>query len=71
MSALEQAEALRQEAISLLLSERQQIDTELEQLGYDGQEKAAFKKRGRPRKADVARPAIENQVESQQEEQRH
>jgi hypothetical protein len=47
MTAFEQVAQLKQRAIELLLSERQQIDSELNQLGY-GQEKAATKRRGRP-----------------------
>ena len=37
MSILEQAEQLRQQAISLLLQERGTIDQKLHQLGYDGE----------------------------------
>ena len=48
MTILDQAEELRQQAIGLLLNEREQIDLRLNQLGY---EKAApGKKRGRPPK---------------------
>jgi hypothetical protein len=49
MTLLDQAEELRQKAIGLLLSEREQIDQRLNQLGY---EKAPLgKKRGRPPKS--------------------
>jgi len=37
MTTLEKAEQLRQEAISLLLHERQTIDEKLQQLGHDGE----------------------------------
>lgn len=50
MTALEQAQALQQQAIEILLTERDAIDARLRQLGH-GQEKAALgKKRGRPAK---------------------
>jgi hypothetical protein len=48
MTAIEKAQALRQQAIAILLAEREQIDTHLAQLGYG--EKAALKRRGRPPK---------------------
>jgi hypothetical protein len=47
MTAIEQAQALQQQAISILLAEREQIDVHLAQLGH-GQ--APGKKRGRPAK---------------------
>jgi hypothetical protein len=37
MSILDQAEQLRQQAISLLLQERGTIDQKLNQLGHDGE----------------------------------
>lgn len=47
MNIIEQAEQLRQRAISLLVEERGRIDAQLGQLGY-GQEKApSGKRRGR------------------------
>lgn len=47
MTIIEQAEELRQQAISLLMEERDQIDAQLALLGY-GQEKApSGKRRGR------------------------
>jgi hypothetical protein len=50
MTALEKAAELQEEAVNILLAEREQIDARLGQLGY-GQEKAALgKKRGRPSK---------------------
>jgi hypothetical protein len=36
MSILDQAEELRQKAITLLVQEREAIDQKLTQLGYDG-----------------------------------
>jgi hypothetical protein len=48
MTALEQADALAQEAIELLLAERQRIDDRLAQLG---DKKSPDKRRGRPPKA--------------------
>ena len=56
MTAREQAEELKQQAIALLLKEREQIDVELKALGY-GQEKAALgKRRGRPPKQAPENP---------------
>lgn len=53
MTAIEQAEELRQKAIALLIAERDQIDGRLAQLGY-GQEKApSGKKRGRKPKSST------------------
>jgi hypothetical protein len=49
MTALEKAAELQEEAVSILLAEREQIDARLEQLGY-GKEKAPAKHRGRPPK---------------------
>ena len=49
MNALESVQLLKTQAIDLLLNEREQIDQELNQLGY-GKEKAPGKKRGRPSK---------------------
>ena len=37
MSVIDQAEQLRQQAISLLLQERGTIEQKLKQLGYDGE----------------------------------
>jgi hypothetical protein len=57
MTAIEQAEELRQKAISLLIAERDQIEERLIQLGY-GQEKAPLgKKRGRKPKNATTPPA--------------
>jgi hypothetical protein len=49
MTALEQADALQQQAIDLLLAERQQIDDRLAQLGH-GDKKGPVARRGRPPK---------------------
>jgi hypothetical protein len=50
MTAIEKALELRDQAITILLAEREQIDLQLAQLGY-GQEKAPNgKRRGRPAK---------------------
>ena len=49
MTAREQVNDLKQQAIKLLLEERRQIDEELATLGYD-QEKPSEKRRGRPPK---------------------
>ena len=49
MTAIEKAQDLQQQAIAVLLAEREQIDAHLAQLGY-GQEKATSIKRGRPAK---------------------
>lgn len=48
MTAIEEAEGLRQQAIAILVKERDEIDACLVQLGH-GQEKAPTgKRRGRP-----------------------
>jgi hypothetical protein len=54
MTAIEQAEDLRQKAIALLLAERSRLDAQLTSLGY-GQEKAPTgKRRGRKPKIQEA-----------------
>lgn len=45
MTALEHAEQLRQEAITILVKERERIDAQLIQLGYG--EKSPVQRRGR------------------------
>ena len=52
MTAREQAEELRQQAIKTLLDERQAIDETLATLGYDKIAAAPQKKRGRPPKKE-------------------
>ena len=51
MTAREQAEELRRQAIDLLLKERDAIEAELNALGYGTEKTAPLKRRGRPRKA--------------------
>jgi hypothetical protein len=50
MTALEQAAEFQQRAIDILLTEREQIDARLQQLGYGDNKTAPMKKRGRPLK---------------------
>jgi hypothetical protein len=45
MTILEQAEQLRQQAISILVQERETIELKLGQLGYDGAGVAEIKNR--------------------------
>lgn len=47
MSAIEQAEELRQQAIQLLLAEQELIGERLLQLGYDQENSPVGKRRGR------------------------
>lgn len=54
MNAREQAERLREEAIRLLLAERDDIDAELKRFGYDQMKAAPSKRRGRPPKQALA-----------------
>jgi len=44
MTAIEQAEELRQKALALLLGERQAIDDKLAMLGHDGTAKPVTRK---------------------------
>ena len=53
MTAREQAEQLRQQAIKALLDESRAIEEMLKTLGYDAERKAAAKRRGRPPKQGV------------------
>jgi hypothetical protein len=50
MRALDQATELQNQAIAILLSEREAIDERLAQLGYGEIKTAPMKKRGRPPK---------------------
>jgi hypothetical protein len=60
MNTLEQVQQLKQQAISLLLSERQQIDSELASLGYDAEKNTTpNKKRGRPAKPVIQQERME------------
>ena len=62
MNAIEQARQLQDQAIAILLAEREAIDHQLAQLGH-GQEKATLgKKRGRPSK----QPGISSHSETTQ-----
>lgn len=47
MDVIEQAEELRQRAISLLVEERSRIDAQLNQLGYGQENAPTGKRRGR------------------------
>jgi hypothetical protein len=53
MTALEQAEALRQQAIAVLLDEREAIERKLKLLAYGAEQKTASKRRGRPPKGET------------------
>jgi hypothetical protein len=50
MTAREQAEELKRQAMDLLLRERDAIEAELKALGYGKENGATVKRRGRPRK---------------------
>ncbi len=58
MTALEQVAHLKQQAIELLLSEREQIDSELNQLGYGQENAPSSKRRGRKPKAVIESEAL-------------
>ena len=47
MSALDKVAQLKQQAIDLLISERERIDAELNQLGYGQENTPTGKRRGR------------------------
>lgn len=53
MTTLEQVAQLKQQAIDLLLNEREHIDSELNQLGYGQENAPSGKKRGRRPKAAI------------------
>ena len=53
MTALEQVAQLKQQAIDLLLNEREHIDSELNQLGYGQENAPTGKRRGRRPKAVI------------------
>ena len=55
MTALEKAAELQDEAVNILLAEREQIDARLEQLGHN--KTASQKKRGRPCKVAMPLPS--------------
>ena len=53
MTALEQVAQLKQQAIDMLLNEREHIDSELNQLGYGQENAPSGKRRGRRPKAGI------------------
>ena len=55
MTAREQADELKRQAIDLLLKERDAIDAELKALGYGQEKTAPQKRRGRPPKRQLSR----------------
>jgi hypothetical protein len=68
MTAREQAEELRQQAIKTLLAEKQAIEQQLKLLGYGQEDGTTVKRRGRPPKATTeADPRESNQAERQAE----
>jgi hypothetical protein len=50
MTAMEQVLELKKRAVEILIAEREQIDAQLDQLGYGKENPAPMKKRGRPTK---------------------
>jgi hypothetical protein len=48
MSVIEKSEELRQQAIELLLTEREAIEQQLQTLGHGQEKTAPSKRRGRP-----------------------
>lgn len=70
MTIIEKSEELRQQAITLLLTEREAIDQQLNTLGH-GQEKTASKKRGRPRKEDQSEGQRQPSSRSESSEVQH
>jgi len=52
MTAIERANELQQQAIAILLAERESIDVHLQQLGH-GKDTVLSKKRGRPRLTEL------------------
>ena len=59
MTAIEQAQNLQQQAIAILLAEREQIDQHLVQLGH-GDKKSPASKRGRPAKVRPLLSSVPN-----------
>ena len=53
MTVFEQVAQLKQQAIELLLNEREHIDSELNQLGYGQENAPSGKRRGRRPKAVI------------------
>jgi hypothetical protein len=58
MTTLEQVAQLKQQAIELLLNERERIDTELNQLGYGQENAPSGKRRGRKPKVVIETEAL-------------
>jgi hypothetical protein len=58
MTALEQVAQLKQQAIEVLLNEREQIDSELNQLGYGQENAPSGKRRGRKPKTVIESEAL-------------
>jgi hypothetical protein len=69
MTAREQAEELKRQAIDVLLRERDAIEAELKALGYGKENTVNGKKRGRPPKATLeAEQGKEHQTGSPDDE---
>jgi hypothetical protein len=60
VTAIERANELTQQAIAILLAEREKIDAHLAQLGY-GKDLTLGKKRGRPAKNTLHQPSPESE----------
>jgi hypothetical protein len=58
MTTLEQVAQLKQQAIELLLNERERIDSELNQLGYGQENAPSGKRRGRKPKVVIETEAL-------------
>ena len=58
MSALDQVAQLKQQAIELLINERDRIDAELNQLGYGQENAPSGKRRGRRPKGVMEQEAL-------------
>jgi hypothetical protein len=58
MTAREEAEQLRQQAIKKLLEERDAVDEQLKLLGYGLDAKSPAKRRGRPPKQATPQPDL-------------
>ena len=56
MTIHDEVAALRNQAINLLLNEREKIDADLEQLGHNAEIKNPAKRRGRPPKTQEQTP---------------
>jgi hypothetical protein len=68
MTAREQAEELRQQAIKTLLTEKQAIEQQLKLLGYGQENGIMMKRRGRPPKAVTEADPRESQQTDRQAE---